>query len=525
MTYKKKNIIFINLMIDNSQGNLYSTAPMTPVLSNTLPQVHKIIGFNAAIYENENQQQFVPLRKLLPISIDKLYSIIISLISIILEVLKRDLEIPNLNLDNIMMSKGDQTMPFIFSNQDKTKARQQEQSLVKQFSLLCNSINSQLGKQLGFDQDLINCDSLIQFQDALLIKIGYEQESFGQNSEIIKKILNIEKIEDIVYENDHTKLYQIDVPKYILNTKNSDQIAVKIGYQDRQVYELREVEIIEDFNNIHLPLLYGYIRYSDILVLFLKKHDWTFEWIATQFFQKRQTLTPKQIEKAFLRLFQQMIRAIKYMHSEGIIHRDIKPENIMFDKSNPNQQVFEIVDTPVNCVMIDFDRSIIMESYDPQNNTAYEGTPFFRPPEGEQEEYNQTYDIWQLGFMWLVIQKEFYQQRQKSKNIEIYNQFKIQKVNLQELNLEIKEQENKMKKKFEELQLQGRLEKQINKIENLKNYRIQNYHSLIEQITLQTNFVTYDPKLQAIILKMIHIDPKQRATLNEVSAVIDELIQ
>ncbi|CAD8189922.1 unnamed protein product [Paramecium octaurelia] len=501
-------------MIERSRDDLYSTGPITPDRSEKINAKCKILGFITG--EQYDQQKFVPLRSLLPISIDKLNSIIINLISIILEIVKRDKATPNINLDNIMMLKGDLTMPFIFSYQNKTTARQCEQSLLKQFSLLC--------KQLGFHKDIIRCDSLQNFQETLLRNIGFEQSEFEKNCRIIKKVLNIEENIDTNYRNKFTELYPINAPKYILNAPNSDQIALKLGYQNREVYELREVEIIEDFENNHLPNLYGYIRYSDILVLFMKKHDWTFENIANKFFRQRQNLQPKQIEQAFLRLFHQMIQAIKYMHSEGIIHRDIKPENIMFDKAYPQQDLFEIINKSVNCVMIDFDRSIVMESYNPKNNTHYEGTPFFRPPEGEQVEYNQTYDIWQLGFMWFVIQKEFYQLRDNLQ-YELFKSLGKLQANQQTHNHEIKKEVNLLEEQFEKLKVEGKLGEQNMKIVNLKIQKKKDYNSLIEQIGLQTSFVPYDSSLQEIILKMIHIDPQQRATLDDVSKVIENLIK
>lgn len=63
------------------------------------------------------------------------------------------------------------------------------------------------------------------------------------------------------------------------------------------------MQIIEDFNNKHVPYLYGYIRYSDILVLFLKKHKWTFNFILNDLYKGRRDLNSEQIEKICLRLY------------------------------------------------------------------------------------------------------------------------------------------------------------------------------------------------------------------------------
>jgi serine/threonine protein kinase len=39
-------------------------------------------------------------------------------------------------------------------------------------------------------------------------------------------------------------------------------------------------------------------------------------------------------EKEAKKLFGQMISAIEYLHSHGLVHRDIKPENILLDADN-----------------------------------------------------------------------------------------------------------------------------------------------------------------------------------------------
>jgi calcium/calmodulin-dependent protein kinase I len=36
-------------------------------------------------------------------------------------------------------------------------------------------------------------------------------------------------------------------------------------------------------------------------------------------------------ESQALRIFEQILQALKYLHSQNIIHRDIKPENILFE--------------------------------------------------------------------------------------------------------------------------------------------------------------------------------------------------
>ncbi|CAD8195401.1 unnamed protein product [Paramecium pentaurelia] len=512
----KENIYILNqLMIDYSNSNLYSTGPQTVDQSKKLQVKTKILGYNPEM--NNNHQKFVPLKQILPISIDLLNFILTNLISIILEIIKRDLATPNISIDQIMMIEDnyDCGMPYIFSSQDNTSARTCEKQLLKQFSQLC--------EQLGYNQDLIKCDSLQRFQEILLLKINFEQDSLKENSKTLFNYFQLENSETC-NENQFTLLKITKVPKFILNAQNEDQIAIKITQQNQQIYELREVEIIEDFKNQHLPFLYGYIRYSDILVLFLKKHDWTFDFISLELYKKRRQIEQKQIEQIFLRLYQQMIIAVQYIHSIGIIHRDIKPENIMFDLSQQIQNYIEIINIPINCVMIDFDRSFNQANGNLNNQSHYEGTPFFRPPEGEQSKYNQSYDIWQLGFMWLVIQKCFYQKKQVEFEKLQRMQDKIQKLNhiiktiefkLQELDLNYIDEKQRMNEHF----------KLQNQIQFLMFERSKNYMNLIKEIDEQENFFSYDIELQNIIKEMIHLNPSERANLYQVQEVIDSLIK
>ncbi|CAD8106249.1 unnamed protein product [Paramecium sonneborni] len=509
-------------MIDNYLYGSGSTASHTNLQSQKIQIIQKIIGYNPKL--DKSKLNLIPLRNILPVSIKQLDFILTNLIQIILETIKRDLETPDISLDQIMVIEQNHEcgIPFIFSKEDNTTARQCEDKLCNQFQVLC--------EQLGFDEEFANSISLQQFQDRLLLKINFQQDALEENSDTLLQLLQITKSQPI-FNNENTYLYPIQPPSFILKNLNEDEIVVKISkILDEEFYDLREISIIEEFNNKHLPHLYGYLRYSDIIILFMKKHDCTFNWIATELFKKRKELKSEQIEQIIYKTYGSMIHALSYIHSIDLIHRDLKPENIMFDLFQNTEDIAELQQIPFNCVLIDFDRSILVDNVHSKKKSQYKGTPFYRPPEGIQDKYHSSYDIWQLGFMWFLISKQFFYRKniQKSSDKQLYDNICIMKTKTFEFNqkiIDLQEQlqsidtrriDDKQKEK-EKKTLQTNIQIQFDQRKQLYNHYIQ----LIDD---QENFITYKIQLQNLIKKMIDLEPKNRATIYEIQAVFNTLI-
>ena len=95
-----------------------------------------------------------------------------------------------------------------------------------------------------------------------------------------------------------------------------------------------------------------------------------------------------------IRWTKEVLEALKYLHSKGIVHRDIKPENILFD-------------TQMRAKLVDFGLST---EYTINGCSTACGTPFFFAPEMvTNSRYDPTKsDIWSFGVtMYNLVTKRF----------------------------------------------------------------------------------------------------------------------
>jgi serine/threonine protein kinase len=118
-----------------------------------------------------------------------------------------------------------------------------------------------------------------------------------------------------------------------------------------------------------------------------------------EFLNKKGELTRTEIES----FFNQMILAVEYVHSQGLIHRDIKPSNFMVTKSGQIKLLDFGIAKNTNEGAVDYTKTGLMQQM---------GTPLYMSPEQVKNtaEVTKQTDIYSLGVvLWqLVMNKKPY---------------------------------------------------------------------------------------------------------------------
>lgn len=96
-------------------------------------------------------------------------------------------------------------------------------------------------------------------------------------------------------------------------------------------------------------------------------------------------------EKDASALIRQILEAVDYMHSQGVVHRDLKPENLLYYNSDPESKI----------MISDFGLSKMEDSG--IMATAC-GTPGYVAPEVlSQKPYGKAVDVWSIGVIAYIL--------------------------------------------------------------------------------------------------------------------------
>lgn len=167
----------------------------------------------------------------------------------------------------------------------------------------------------------------------------------------------------------------------------SDERAVKVMNVDRVTsYYLRklhtEISILKEVDHPNIIKLHEVFfgRRSVYLVTDLCRGGELFELLSSG---KNQGFVFREDRAASL--LRDMLRAVKYLHSKGIVHRDLKLENFLFEGDSSSSPL----------VLIDFGLSKHFDSHERMRQRV--GSCYYTAPEVLSGDYDYRCDIWSLG--------------------------------------------------------------------------------------------------------------------------------
>mmetsp|Transcript_26104 Transcript_26104/g.41133 ORF Transcript_26104/g.41133 Transcript_26104/m.41133 type:complete len:388 (-) Transcript_26104:150-1313(-) len=93
------------------------------------------------------------------------------------------------------------------------------------------------------------------------------------------------------------------------------------------------------------------------------------------------------------KIIYQILTAVSYMHTRGVVHRDLKPENVLYETADE--------DSPIKVIDFGLSREH-REGFEPPMSTVV-GTPYYIAPEVLKGRYGKSCDLWSVGVISYIL--------------------------------------------------------------------------------------------------------------------------
>ena len=155
--------------------------------------------------------------------------------------------------------------------------------------------------------------------------------------------------------------------------------------QDDEKKFLKEIEILRNTDHMNIIKIFEYFEdeYNYYVITEMLGGGELLESVVK---------LPNFNEGHIIKIMNQLLSAVAYLHKNNITHRDLKPENILVDKTS-NDNIYIKV--------IDFGTSNYVTKN--KNLNLKVGSPYYIAPEVLDGNYNEKCDIWSCGCVLYVL--------------------------------------------------------------------------------------------------------------------------
>jgi len=235
-----------------------------------------------------------------------------------------------------------------------------------------NESSSQQGKK-----------KMSETMDRVESKVGKVQLS-GRYHRLPKKMEDDYEVSQKVLGSGYNGVVRMGTSKLNKATRVAVKAFKLAGLQGDKKQQLEsEVEIFLCMDHPHVTRLFDVYESSDTLYLIMECMD------GGELFD-RVTELKQFSERDAADAVWQMLLALNYLHSHGIVHRDLKLENFLYDQKNSS-----------HLKLIDFGFSKVVDPNAVMRSSC--GTLSYAAPEVLNMKYTQKCDLWSMGVIAYIL--------------------------------------------------------------------------------------------------------------------------
>jgi len=189
----------------------------------------------------------------------------------------------------------------------------------------------------------------------------------------------------------HMLTHKVTGQQRVMKSINTEE-AAEMGMDVEQLK--KEIDIMAELDHPHILSIFGY--YQDDMHIHMIM-DFCGGGELMDLVQRNSEECEPLPEDFVRRIFFQILQAIAYCHSKGVVHRDLKFQNIMFQKRvAPDSPIGDIHAIVIDVGLAEKFRTSKSQA-SVEHLTEFAGSFLLMSPQVLQQSYTYKADIWSLG--------------------------------------------------------------------------------------------------------------------------------